>query len=47
MSKIIELTLPEHPSPLQEFGGVHVAQTLVFRVVFCRSLFVFLFFFFW
>ena len=32
------LTLPEHPSSLPVFSGVHVAQFLVFCVVFCRLL---------
>jgi len=34
------LTLPEHPSSFPHFGWVHVARSLVFIVVFCRSLFV-------
>ena len=40
------LTLPEHPSSPPALSGVHVVQSLVFCVVFCRSLFVILFFFF-
>ena len=35
------LTLPEHLCSPLVFSGVHVAQSLVFCVVFCRSLFVF------
>jgi hypothetical protein len=31
----------------EQFSGVRVFQSLVFYVVFCRSLFVLLFFFFW
>ena len=31
----------------EQFSGVHVIRSLVFYVVFCRSLFVLLFFFFW
>ena len=34
------LTLPWHLSSSQVFSGVHVAQSLFFCVVFCRSLFV-------
>ena len=41
------LTLPEHLSSSLVFSGVYVPLSLVFCVVFCRSLFVFLFFFFW
>jgi hypothetical protein len=40
-------TLPEDPSSPPVFSGVCVAWSLVFYVVLCRSLFVFLFFFFW
>ena len=39
-------TFPEHPSSLPVFSGVHVAWSLVFCVMFCRSLFVLWFFFF-
>jgi len=40
------LTLLEHlNSPLPVFSGVRVAQLFVFYVMFCRSLFVLLFFF--
>ena len=38
-------TLPEHLSSTSLFSGVRVAQSLVFCVVFCRSLFVLLSFF--
>jgi hypothetical protein len=34
-------TLSVHPSSLLVFSGVRVARSLVFCVVFCRSLFVF------
>jgi len=40
-------TLPEHLSSSQVFSGVHVAQSLVFFVVFCRSLFVLFLSFLW
>ena len=40
------LTLPEHLSSRPGFTGVRVVRSLVFCVVFCRSLFVLLFFFF-
>ena len=40
-------TLPERLSSHPVFSGVHVAQYLVFCLVFCRSLFVRLAFFFW
>jgi hypothetical protein len=40
------LTLPEHLSSPPGFSGVRVVRSLVFCVVFCRSLFVLLFFFF-
>ena len=33
-------TLPEHLSSLSIFSRVHISQSLVFCVVFCRSLFV-------
>ena len=36
---------PQHPSSFPFFCGVHVAQSLVFCVVFCRLLFVLLSFF--
>jgi hypothetical protein len=39
------LTLPEHLRPPRVFCGVRVARSLVFCVVFCRSLFVLLSFF--
>jgi hypothetical protein len=39
------LTLPEYLSLPPVFGGVRVARSLVFCVVFCRSLFVLLFLF--
>ena len=39
--------LPEHPSLCPFFNGVRVARSLVFCVMFCRSLFVLLSFFFW
>ena len=35
--------LQEHPSSPSVFSGVRVAQSLIFCVVFCRSLFVFFF----
>jgi hypothetical protein len=41
------LTIPEHPSSPPVFRSVRVARSLVFSIVFCRSLFVFLSFFFW
>jgi len=42
------LTLAEHMSSLTVFSWVRVAHSLVFCVMFCRSLFVLLFFlFFW
>jgi hypothetical protein len=40
-------TPPEHLSLPLVFSGVHVTQSLVLCVIFCRSLFVLLFFFFW
>ena len=40
-------TLPEHMSSSPVFNGARVSQSLVFCVVFCRSLFVLLFFFYW
>ena len=39
--------LPEHPSLCPFFNEVRVARSLVFCVMFCRSLFVLLSFFFW
>ena len=36
------LTLPEHLSSPSVFSGVRVARSLVFSVVFCRPLLVFL-----
>jgi len=39
--------LPEHPSSFLVFSRVRVAHCLVFCVVICRSLFIFLSFFFW
>jgi len=41
------LTLPEHLNSSPVFSGVRVARALVFCVVFCRSLFILLSFFFW
>ena len=41
------LTLSEHPSSPLIFSGVHVARSINFCVVFCRSLFVLLCLFFW
>jgi hypothetical protein len=38
--------LPGHLSSLPDFSGVRIAQSLAFCVVFCRSLFVPLSFFF-
>ena len=40
-------TIPDHLSLPQVFSGVDVARALVFCVVFCRSSFVLLSFFFW
>jgi hypothetical protein len=40
------LTLPERLSSSPIFSGVRVTQSLVFCVMFCRSLFVLLSFFF-
>ena len=40
-------TLPEHLSSPLVCSGISVARSLVFCVVFCRSLFVFLSLFFW
>ena len=40
-------TLLEHLSSLPVFREVHVAPSLVFCVMFCRSLFVLLYFIFW
>ena len=39
------LTLSEHMSSSQVFSGVHVAQSLALCEVFCRCLFVLLYFF--
>ena len=39
-------TLPERPSSLPVFSGFRVARSSFFYVMFCRSLFVLLFFFF-
>jgi len=36
-----QLTLPEHTSSPCVFSGVRVTRSLVFRVMFCRSLFAF------
>ena len=33
-------TLPEHPSSLPAFSGVRVVRSVVFCLLFCRSLFV-------
>jgi hypothetical protein len=41
------LTLPENLSSPPVFCGVRVARSLVLCVMFCRSLFVLLYFFFW
>ena len=41
------LTHPEHLSSPPVFSGVYVTQSLIFCVVFCRLLFVLLYFFFW
>jgi hypothetical protein len=41
------ITLPEHPRPSPVFIVVRVAWSLVFCVIFCRSLFVLLSFFIW
>ena len=40
-------TFPEHLSSVPVFSGIHVAWFLFFCVMLCRSLFVFLSFFFW
>ena len=40
-------TLPEHRSSPPVFSGVDVTRSLVLCLVFCRSLFVLLFFFDW
>ena len=40
-------SLPEHMSSPPVFSVVHVTRSLVFCVMFCRSLFVLLYFFFW
>ena len=39
------LTLPEHPRAPLVFSEVRVARSIIFCVMFCRSLYVFLFFF--
>ena len=39
------ITLPEHLSSAPVFSGVRVTRSLVLYVMFCRSLFVLLFFF--
>jgi hypothetical protein len=41
------LTLPKHLNSPPVFSGVRVARSLVFCVMFCRSLFVLLSFFLW
>ena len=41
------LTLPEDLSSLSVLSGVRIVRSLVFCVRFCRSMFVFLSFFFW
>ena len=41
------LTLQEHLSSPPVFSGVRVTRSLVLCVMFCRSLFVLLYFFFW
>jgi hypothetical protein len=41
------LSLPEHLSSPLVFSWVCVARSSVFGVMFCRSLFILLFFFFW
>ena len=41
------LTLPEHMTSLLVFSRVHVARSLVFCVMFSKSLYVLLSFFFW
>ena len=41
------LTLPKHLNSPPVFGGVHVTPSLVFICLFCRSLFVLLYFVFW
>ena len=41
------LTFPEHFNSPLVFIGVHVTRSLVLFVLFCRSLFVLLYFFFW
>ena len=39
--------LPEHRSSTQVFSGDHVTRSIVLNVLICRSIFVFLSFFFW
>ena len=41
------LTLPEDLSSLSVLSGVRIVRSLVLCVMFCRSMFVFLSFFFW
>ena len=41
------ITLPEHLSSPPVYSGIRVVRSVVFCVVFCRSLFVPLSFFFW
>jgi len=41
------VTLPEHLSSPAVFSGIRVALSLVLCLMFCRSLFVLLCFFFW
>ena len=41
------LALPKHLSSHPVYSGVHVARSLVLCVMFCRSLFVLLYFFCW
>ena len=40
-------TIPEQLCSLPDFSGIRVARSFVFCVMFCRSLFVLLFFFLW
>ena len=40
------ITLPEHTSSLPDISGVYVAQSLVLCVMFCKSLFFLLYFYF-
>ena len=41
------LTFPEYQSSPSVLSGVHISRSLVLCVMFCRSLFVLLYFFFW